>query len=269
MSLCLPLGTVEPAALPVGVVCRFPLCCRMMAARAVEHHLIGVLGLLLPRLLLAVPWLLSGVLLPRLGPLLLTLAITGILVANSCHLIGSILVSRPVILPLIPEILAIIAPISSWCIIRLIPSAWLCRHQRWLCRVTESVHIGDLDGFCQSCRHLSLQLLPEHAAMSTSLRKPSNGLRLHNTLARVAKVTPSCQIIPICFIEPLLAHGQLLGPVWPLVGAGEVADESIFKIEPAIYAVLGQVIEPDPCWTLQHLRYIPHSPTAIPAVGVH
>src|SRR5664279_382342 len=105
--------------------------------------------------------------------------------------------------------------------------------------------------------------------MSASLGKPSYGLRLDDPFTGVAHGAPSCQVFSVSFIIPLPAHGQLLRTIRPLVSAGEVADESVREIQPAINAFLWQIIQPDSGRTFQHLRYIPHRPPAISARDVH
>ena len=97
MSVYFSLRTLKPAALTVSVIRRPAWIWSMMAARTIQHHLIGVFRPIFPWLLLLIaPGLLAGILLPGLRllpPLLdttfLTLAIAGIwlILINSRHLI--------------------------------------------------------------------------------------------------------------------------------------------------------------------------------------
>jgi hypothetical protein len=51
----------------------------------------------------------------------------------------------------------------------------------------------------------------------------------------------------------LFAHGQLLRLIWAIVGAGEVADESLFKVKPTINTSGWHIVQPNPGWTFKHL----------------
>ena len=121
----------------------------------------------------------------------------------------------------------------------------------------------------QGGRHLPLQLLPEHGAVSAPLGKPRYGLRLHNSFTGIANCTPPGQVIPVSFIIPLLAHRKLLRTIRSLVCAGEVANKCFFKVQPAINTALSQVVQPNPGWPLQHLRDVPHRPSAVSSRDMH
>jgi hypothetical protein len=51
----------------------------------------------------------------------------------------------------------------------------------------------------------------------------------------------------------MLAHGQLLRSVWHIVGAGEVADESLFNVKTIINTSGWHIVQPNPGWTFKHL----------------
>ena len=88
-------------------------------------------------------------------------------------------------------------------------------------------------------------------ASSAPTAKPSNGLCLYHPFTGVPCSVPSGQIIPVCFIWALHAQSELLRPVWPLIGAAEVAHESFLKVQPTIYTSCRQVVQPDSCRSYQ------------------
>ena len=137
------------------------------------------------------------------------------------------------------------------------------------CWIAQSIHISNPDSFGQSGRHFPLQLLPKHAAVTAALGEPRDGLLIYHTFTGIAHLAPSCQVLSVGFILPLLAICQLLRAVWPRISAGEVGDESLGKIEPAIDGILRQVIQPEPRRTFQHLRYVPHSLATVSAGDIH
>src|SRR5664279_1698080 len=145
----------------------------------------------------------------------------------------------------------------------------LNRGQQGLSWITQSIHISYLYCRGQGGRHLSLQPLPEHGAMSAPLSKPSNGLRLNDPLTGIAYGTPSCQIISVSFIIPLPAHGELLRAIWPLVCAGEVADKASEKSSQQSMLFSGKLFSQIRVGPSSICGIYPHRPSAISAGDMH
>jgi hypothetical protein len=74
--------------------------------------------------------------------------------------------------------------------------------------------------------------------MSATLRKPRNGLLLHDTFTRIVNVAPPSQKFSVCLPLFLPARRQELRSVWPLVSAGEVAVKRLLQIHPRVDTTL-------------------------------
>ena len=170
--------TLVPAALPSAVVSRPPGIRRVVTVGPIHHLLEGVprrvvrgssLVVLLPPVVL--------VLAPLRTTGSLTLAIAGIrlLLINSIYMVRTIPIIRPVLPPLVSKVRAIVPPGRSSSVVALKLLTRLHRVQQRLRGITQCITVRDPDCLSQGGRHLPLQLLPQHAAMSASLSKPCNG----------------------------------------------------------------------------------------------
>ena len=81
---------------------------------------------------------------------------------------------------------------------------------------------------------LAQELVFEHEAVQTTISEVLNGLDLVYTFAGVSKLDPSRQIVLEGLVLALHAKGEVSGPTWPLVGAGEVVDERFVEVLPAV-----------------------------------
>ena len=105
--------------------------------------------------------------------------------------------------------------------------------------------------------------------MPASFCEPRYGLHLLDAFAAVAHVAPPSQVLPVGFVLSLPTYHQLMRPIRPLVGAGEVVDKSILKVEPAVDASLRQAVQPDSSWAFEHDGHIPDSPSPISSCDMH
>ena len=105
--------------------------------------------------------------------------------------------------------------------------------------------------------------------MPASFCEPRYGLHLLDTFAAVTHIAPPSQVLPVGFVLSLPTYHQLVRPIRSLVCAGEVVDEGILEIQPAVDASLRQVIQPDSSGAFEHDGYIPDSPSPVSSSDMH
>lgn len=64
------------------------------------------------------------------------------------------------------------------------------------------------------------------------------------------------------------AKGELARPAWPFVGAGEVADECLLKVQLGVDAVVGEAVESRSC-RVEHKREVTHAYPAVAAYNAY
>ena len=109
--------------------------------------------------------------------MLLTLSISGIRLVwlNGPNLVDLVVpVRRPVMAPLVPEILAPLR--SRWSGIIISDICCWGVNDSDLCRIRLGISVCDPDGFCQCFRPIPSQLLSEHGARSASTGEPAYSL---------------------------------------------------------------------------------------------
>ena len=74
------------------------------------------------------------------------------------------------------------------------------------------------------------ELVLEEGAFSAPGGEVLYGLNLVHTLAGVAELGPTCEVVASRFAGPLDAQGELAGLGRPLVCAGEIADEDFREV---------------------------------------
>src|SRR6266567_3692286 len=105
--------------------------------------------------------------------------------------------------------------------------------------------------------------------MPASFCEPGYGLHLLDALAAVAHVAPPSQVLPVGLVLSLPTYHQLVRPIRSLVRAGEVVDEGILEIQPAVDASLRQVVQPDSSGAFEHDGHIPDSPSPVSSCDMH
>src|SRR5215212_3623461 len=106
----------------------------------------------------------------------------------------------------------------------------------------------------------AVQLVPQHGVGPAAGHEEADCLDLVYALAGVAHFAPARQVYTVRLVRALLAHLELLGATRPAVGAGEVADEGLLEVEPAVDAAGWQVVEPCAGGAKQHEGGVAHGP---------
>ena len=123
--------------------------------------------------------------------------------------------------------------------------------------------VGDDQQLVESRRLVAEKPVLEEGAFSAPGGEVLDGLHLVHALTGVAQLGPVREIVVSRFAGPLDAQGELSGLGRPLVGAGEVADEGLGEINPAVDAAGLQAIEPSSGCTLKHEWDVLHGNTLV------
>ena len=124
--------------------------------------------------------------------------------------------------------------------------------------VGHGVFVGDDQQFVESCRLIAEKSVLEEGALSAPGGEVLDGLDLMHSLAGVAELGPSREVVAGRLVGPLDAEGELARLGRPLVGAGEVADEDFREVQPTVDAVGLEAVEP--CARRACLLYTSPSP---------
>ena len=98
----------------------------------------------------------------------------------------------------------------------------------------------------------------EEGALSAPGGELLDRLHLVHAFAGMAQLDPAREVVASRLRGPLDTQGELSGLGSLLVGAGEVADEDLGEINPAVDAAGLQAVEPRPGSALKHERAVLH-----------
>ena len=112
--------------------------------------------------------------------------------------------------------------------------------------------VGDDQQLVEGLGLVAEESMLEEGALSAPDGEVLDRLHLVHALAGIAQLGPAREVVASRFARPLDAQGELPGLGRLLVRAGEVVDEDLSEINPAVNAAGLQAVEPRLGSALKH-----------------